>query len=237
MCGRFTLTTPDLQSLAAGLDLPPEAFAEASFEPRYNIAPTDQHLIVRIENEDFRALNAKWGLVNVWAKDAKGAARQINARVETAHSRNAFKDAFRKRRCVVPADGYYEWTGPKEVRQPHWFHREDRKPFLMAGLYESWSPEPGQPQRTFTIITTDSNETVAPIHDRMPVVLPDERLEAWLTRDEDDIDKLRELLVPAPNDLLVPLAVSPRANSVKNDDPSVLESAEIAEQPALFDEG
>ena len=258
MCGRFTLAIEDQEQLAKLLGADADAFLQHQYRARYNIAPTDEHWIVRVKREQRELLPAKWGLVNHWSKDAKKAARQINARAESIDTRSAFRDAFKERRCVVPADGYYEWTGAKDNRQPHWFHRPDRGVFLMAGLYESWFPpgselstsdpnnpgselstsDPNNPQselstsdpnsnedrrqRTFTIITTDANALSAPIHDRMPVILPGEdAIDAWLFG-EDDPDRLKSLLAPAPDDLLVVSRVSQRANSVKNDDPDLL---------------
>jgi putative SOS response-associated peptidase YedK len=222
MCGRFTLARRDPQQLA--LELGVSADALAGYRPRYNIAPTDQHLIVRAKYEERELLPAMWGLVNSWAKDKKRAAQQINARAETLASRSGFKDAFRKRRCVVPADGFFEWVGTKNARQPIWFHRPDGGLLLFAGLYESWQPKPGEWERTFTIVTTDANDVVGRVHDRMPVILSDEEADAWMLPSED-VKKLEQLLIPAPERLLIATAVSPRANSVKNDDPGVLEEA------------
>ena len=220
MCGRFTLTEQDPAQLA--LELGVEVKVLAGYRPRYNIAPTDPHWIVRVKYEDRELLPAKWGLVNSWAKDAKRAASQINARSETLESRPAFKTAFAERRCVVPADGFFEWTGPKTVRQPLWFHRPDGGLLLFAGLYEYWQPTPGQWERTFTIITTDANKLMEPIHDRMPVILVDDAVDAWLLPRQGVTD-LGSLLVPASEDTLVATFVSTRASSVKNDDVGVLE--------------
>jgi putative SOS response-associated peptidase YedK len=145
----------------------------------------------------------------------------------------AFRDAFAKRRCVIPADGYYEWTGSKDDRRPVWYHREDNGLLLLAGLYESWRPTPDTRQRTFTIITTDANDVTSKVHDRMPVILAEDAIEEWLYREEKDIEKLQALLKPAPNDLLIPTMVSRRVNSVKNDDASVLEAdQQEAHKPA-----
>jgi putative SOS response-associated peptidase YedK len=224
MCGRFTLSFKEKQLLADKLGIPVEELDELDI-PRYNIAPTDKHVIVRLQREDMHASIAKWGLVNTWAKDAKRAAAQINARSESLQKTPAFRDAFAKRRCVVPADGYYEWTGTKEDRRPVWYHREDGGLILLAGLYESWHPEPDTWQRTFTIITTNANDVTSPVHDRMPVILQVDAVEEWLYREEKDLEKLQALLKPAPNDLLVPTMVSQRVNSVKNDDASLLEEA------------
>lgn len=226
MCGRFTLSFKEKQLLADKLGIPVEELDELDI-PRFNIAPTDKHVIVRLQREDHHAAIAKWGLVNTWAKDAKRAAAQINARAETLQKTPAFRDAFAKRRCVVPADGYYEWKGPKENRQPVWYHRGDGGLILFAGLYESWHPTPDTWQRTFTIITTDANEITAPVHNRMPVILADEAVDEWLYREEKDMDKVQALLKPAPNDLLTPRVVSQRVNSVRNDDASLLDEPTV----------
>jgi putative SOS response-associated peptidase YedK len=228
MCGRFTLTYRERMSLAEELGVPVHEIADAEYRARYNIAPTDRHWIVRLRYEDRQALSAKWGLINTWAKDGKRAAAQINARGDTLSKLPAFREAFQKRRCVVPADGFYEWVGAKEARQPVWFHRPDGKLILFAGLYESWQPRPGEWERTFTIVTTTPNRLIDPIHDRMPVILADERLDAWLDPRQDDTEALARLLVPAPDDLLIRTFVSARVNSVKNDDPECLEPVEVA---------
>jgi putative SOS response-associated peptidase YedK len=178
-----------------------------------------------MEREDRQLLRARWGLINRWAKDPKAGYRQINARAETLDQRPAFRDAFRKRRCIVPADGFYEWVGPKGARQPFWFHRENGELILFAGLYESWQAEPGQWQPTFTIITTVANATLAPVHDRMPVILPEEMVDEWLYPRPADAPDLSALLAPARDDLLSAVKVSPRVNSVLNDDPECLEPA------------
>jgi len=253
MCGRFTLGIENQEILAKLLGVEADAFLQQHYRPRYNIAPTDDHWLLRVKAEQRELPPAKWGLVNSWAKDAKRAARQINARAESIDTRSAFREAFKTRRCVVPADGYYEWTGAKDSRQPHWFHRPDRGLMLLAGLYESWWPDPGselstsdrnknrpdsekRPQRTFTIITTDSNALSQPIHDRMPVILPDEdAVDAWMFG-EIDPDRLKDLLRPAPDGYLAVSRVSQLANSVKNDGPELLvEQAQLSvEQPKLL---
>lgn len=223
MCGRFTLTGPEAEALAQELGVPVESLS--NYRPRYNIAPTDDHWIVQMKYEERELLPARWGLVNSWAKDRSRAARQINARSETAHQNQAFRNAFAQRRCVIPADGFFEWVGAKQARKPVWFHRPDGGLLLFAGLYESWQREPGQWERTFTILTTEANQVVADIHDRMPVILTDERIDAWLYQNRENLEELRPLLAPAPDELLIATYVSPRANSVKNDDPGILEEA------------
>ncbi len=223
MCGRFTLAKQDRVSLARELGVPLDQLPEDDYRPRYNIAPTNSHWIMRMEYEDRELLRARWGLINHWAKDAKIGYKQINARSETLEKRPAFRDAFKKRRCAVPADGFFEWTGPKEQRQPIWFHRPDGGLLLFAGLYESWQPAPDEWEPTFTIITTDANATLVPVHNRMPVILPDEVVDDWLHPRQNDLAALSGLLVPARDGVLVGTPVSLRVNSVKNDDPACLE--------------
>lgn len=244
MCGRFTLTRRDLSSLASSLEatvLNPDG---VEYRPRYNIAPTDQHWILRQKQEQRELLPAKWGLVNSWSKDAKGAFKQINARAETALTGRTFRDAFLERRCVVPADGFYEWVGPKQARRPVWFHPPHDDLLLFAGLYESWlDPQTTTWLRSFTILTTAANETVAPAHDRMPVILPPDRVDEWLfvppQNKQSHAEKLVPLLRPAGPDALIATEVSARANSVANDDPACLTpateiGAPTSEAPRLF---
>jgi len=227
MCGRFTLTTKDFNALAAQLGASVLAEDAARYRPRYNIAPTDEHWIVRTKQEQRHLLPAKWGLVNSWSTDAKSAFKQINARAETAMKRPSFRDAFVRRRCVVPADGFFEWLGTKQARRPIWFHDPHGELLLFAGLYESWrDPSTSGWQRTFTILTTAANEVVAPVHDRMPVILPTDALDDWLfvpsSNAEAHADHVAPLLRPAPAPALVAVEVSSRVNSVANDDPECL---------------
>ena len=239
MCGRFTLTRSDLSGLAGALGASFEADDAALYRPRYNIAPTDAHWIVRAKHEDRHVLPAKWGLVNSWAPDAKGAFKQINARSETAPTRPAFRDAFERRRCAVPADGFFEWAGAKDARRPIWFHPPGGELLLLAGLYESWlDPRSATKIRTFTILTTEANAIVAPVHDRMPVILPPDRVDEWLFVPAQDADeqatRVRELLRPAAEDVLVATEVSRRVNSVANDDAACLAPPAADEAPRLL---
>jgi putative SOS response-associated peptidase YedK len=221
MCGRFTITRRDGNALAGELGVAAEALA--TYKPRYNLAPMQLHFVVRLEYETRKAEIARWGLVNRWAKDSSQAARCINARAETIESRPAFRDAFRKRRCVVPADGFFEWTGAKDARRPIWLHRADRGLLLFAGLYEAWQKKPGQWETTFTIITTTANATMAPYHDRMPVIIPDTRADDWMDPLCRDAMALKPMLAPAPDGLLLATPVSPKLNSPKFDSPELLE--------------
>jgi putative SOS response-associated peptidase YedK len=222
MCGRFTITRRDGNMLAAELGVDADSFLD--YRPRYNVAPTQMHYIVRVKFENREVLPARWGLVNAWAKDASTAAKNINARAETVESRRAFREAFIKRRCVVPADGFFEWTGPKTARQPTWFHREDNQLILFAGLYETWRPKPNQWETTFTILTTDANALTRQYHDRMPVILAERDADDWMDPRAPDPLALKKLLVPAPADLLIATPVSPDVNDVDNDSPDLLKT-------------
>ncbi|MXY79777.1 MAG: SOS response-associated peptidase [Chloroflexi bacterium] len=238
MCARFTLTA-GVAEIAAALGVDPAAIDAAGHRPRYNVAPTQPHFIVRERREERQALPARWGLVNSWATDAKRAGAQINARAEDVPRRRAYRAAWEQgRRCLVPADGFFEWTGPKSARQPVWFHRPEGGLILLAGLYESWrAGDDDEWRRTFTILTTRANGAVAPIHDRMPVILSPDDAAEWVYPGNAP-DAVSGLLRPAPESLLVGEAVSRRVNSVRNDDPACLAlepEAELAtHQGALF---
>jgi putative SOS response-associated peptidase YedK len=230
MCGRFTLTRRDGREIAELLGVDPREFV--GHLPRYNVAPTQHHYIVTTEYENRKIGLAKWGLVNSWAKDASRAAQCINAKAETIDTRATFKEAFIRRRCVIPADGFYEWTGPKNQRMPMWIHPRAGGLLLFAGLYESWFPQKGKPEITFTIVTCDANETLAPIHDRMPVILGDRDADDWMNPKEGDPPALKRLLEPAAPGLLNVTPASALANSAQNEGPELL--ARPPEQARLF---
>jgi putative SOS response-associated peptidase YedK len=220
MCGRFTLTRRDRRELAALLGVDEKDLRD--YQPHYNIAPLQDHLVIRSKYERRELLPARWGLVNSWAANTSSAASCINAKAETIETRPSFKDAFAKRRCLVPADGFYEWRGRKDNREPLWIHSADDGLLWLAGLYESWQPKPGHWQRTFTIITTRANRLIEPIHDRMPVIFNERAAEDWMNPGERDPLRLKSLLVPAPDDNLVLSPASSLVNNVKNDGPELL---------------
>jgi len=226
MCGRFLLTSPiealrRMFGVEAGLNL----------QARYNIAPTQETPVLRLAGAGGRELvMLRWGLVPSWAKDATIGAKLINARADTVASKPSFRAAFRQRRCLVPADGFYEWKPmqPGKPKQPYLIARADRRPFAFAGLWEHWQSGP-QTLETFTLVTTDANATLAPIHHRMPVILAEADYAAWL----DPANKGAEaLLKPAPDDLLAAVAISTRVNAVRNDDPSLIEPFSADAAPA-----
>jgi len=180
MCGRFTLTWEEWRRVTEALRIEDDSDVAASYRPRFNIAPTDQHFIVTAEFERRRVQRARWGLVNRRATDSRRASQCINAKAETLEQRATFREAFQQRRCVVPADGFYEWTGPKNKRQPLWIHPPSGGLMLFAGLYESWYRAPNQPEVTFTIVTCAANAVIGGIHDRMPVILDERMAEDWI---------------------------------------------------------
>src|SRR5262249_39592446 len=170
----------------------------ASYRRRFNIAPTDPHFIVISEFEQRKARPAHWGLVNRWARDNSRASQCINAKAETLEQRASFREAVQQRRCVIPADGYYEWRGPKNRRQPQWIHDPEGGLLLFAGLYEAWYPARNFAEVTFTIVTCAANATIASIHDRMPVILDERAAADWMNPYEKEPLSLKRLLVPAP---------------------------------------
>jgi putative SOS response-associated peptidase YedK len=212
MCGRFALTAPaSTITEIFEIDILPDVL------PRYNIAPT-QKVAVIVQEEGERKLDQyRWGLVPFWAKDPKIGARMINARGETVSSKPAFRAAFKRRRVLIPATGFYEWTRlDKKTKLPHLISMADGRPFAMAGLWERWKDAEGNEMRSTAIITTGPNELMEPIHNRMPVILPPSAWDAWLDPSNDDKETLSELLVPAPSDAMKTRRVSRTVNNVRN---------------------
>ncbi len=225
MCGRITLTTDkdDLQSRFGYID--PE---KTLFRPRYNVAPTQTHPIVTVK-EGQRVLNImRWGLVPFWAKDAKIGYNMINAKAETVATKPSFRTPFKKKRCLVLADGFYEWSRPdKKTKIPYRFVLKSREPFAFAGLWESWTdPKTGEELLTFTIITTGANKLMEPIHDRMPVILHEKDESMWLDSKLIDTSEIQSLLIPYPSTEMEAYKVSQFVNSAKNDKPECINPVE-----------
>ena len=232
MCGRFTLTVSHLAEVAeaVGAWLSPDLAAE--YRPRFNVAPTQRHPIVRADAGRRELVPAHWGLVPAFAKDRSIGHRLINARGESVAEKPAFRAAYRSRRCVVPADGFSEWTGPKGARQPVWFHAPDRSLLWLAGLFAMWTDRAtGEVLTTFTIVTTAANEVVAKVHARMPAVLGTVDVSEWLEAADP-----KALLVPAPVARLVASPASCRLNSPREDDADLLapDDPRARGQRALF---
>lgn len=216
VCGRFTLSAPS-DELAAIFELEGEIAAS----PRYNIAPTQQVLAVRVPqaNAPRQPCLLRWGLVPAWARDLEMSARLINARAETVFEKPSFRDAFKQRRCLVLADGFYEWQKAGKRKQPYYFQMSNKRPFALAGLWERW--EKGDaPVESCTLITTAANATVRPVHDRMPVILEPGDYDAWLDPSNRDVEVVRALLRAYPADAMRAAPVGLGVNNPKKDDPS-----------------
>jgi putative SOS response-associated peptidase YedK len=193
---------------------------------RFNIAPTQDAAVVRRTESGAREMAMlRWGLVPFWAKDLTIGTRMINARSETVQEKPSFRNAFKHRRCVVPATGFFEWKGEPGHKQPYAITAVDQPVFAFAGLWESWKPKEGETVQTFTILTTDSNEQIAAIHDRMPVILPADRVDAWL--DAPPADAL-SLLRPYAGPMRI-RAVGKLVGNPRNDVPEVLADAPASE--------
>jgi putative SOS response-associated peptidase YedK len=217
MCGRFVSASPPDQ-IARYFDAVDDG--AHALEPNYNVAPTQDVYAVLVDGGVRRLEALHWGLVPFWAKSPSAGNRMINARAESVATKNAYRSAFRKRRCIIPADGFYEWKvvpGQKQ-KQPFFIHRPDDEPMAFAGLWEVWRnpATPGEELHSCTVITGEANEKMATVHDRMPVMLPPSAWETWLDPAVDDLDLLGKFLVPAPPDLIELRPVSTEVNNVRN---------------------
>ncbi|ASS76483.1 hypothetical protein CIG75_16970 [Tumebacillus algifaecis] len=220
MCGRFTLTiTPD--QLALRFDVPEPTY---DYRPRYNIAPGQNITAVIQSAGQNRIGQLKWGLVPPWAKDEKIGYKMINAKSETVREKPAFKSAFLRKRCLIPADSFYEWQTTQGGKQPMRILLKNHDLFAFAGLYESWTAPDGNRLHTCTILTTKPNSLVAPIHDRMPVILRREDEALWLDRDKHDAELLHSLLIPFPEDEMYAYPVDKLVGNVRNEVPACIES-------------
>lgn len=207
------------------------------WNPRYNIAPTQPVPVIRQHpKEPVRQISTmRWGLIPSWAKDTSGAARMINARSETAHSLPAFRDAMKQRRCLVPADGFYEWQRRGSAKQPFCFEVANGGLFAFAGLWERWRDPSGQWIKTCSILTTTPNAVTTAIHDRMPVILQPDSYDLWLDPGMTNVQVVSELLKPYDARSMRSYPISSRVNHVGNDDEECSRPAEIAEaQNRLF---
>jgi len=232
MCGRARLSS-DVSEIRLVFRIPPER-PSPNFAASWNVAPTDPLPIVRFDAKaGIRSLDVmRWGLVPYWAKDLKVGFANINAKAEGIETKPAFRDAFARRRCLVPVDNFYEWQklGPKE-RQPYAIALADRGIMALAGLWENWRSPDGEWVRSFAIVTTTANELCAPIHDRMPVILPSAVWPVWLGEEPAEPDRLKSLLVPCPAADLTCWRVGPRVGNVKNNDPELIEPLAAAGAP------
>jgi len=224
MCGRYTLAKKEkLKELLQGrFQIDFDEFSHIRLVPRFNVAPTQQVPVVLQEDGRRKLTPARWGLVPFWAKP--GSKPLINARAETVATNGAFRDAFKSRRCLVPADGFYEWATTPMGKVPHHFTLKDDGLFAFAGIWEPMTTTDGAKVPTLSLITTTPNEMVATVHNRMPVILTPEREAAWLDGSTPP-ETLTSFLTPYPADRMKERAVSTRLNSAKVDSPDLLEPA------------
>jgi putative SOS response-associated peptidase YedK len=226
MCGRFSLRARAAAMLAEYFDIIDAPLLEA----RYNIAPSQPVPVVRLTSgppDPKRELVLmRWGLIPSWAKDAKIGNRMINARAETLVEKPVFRGALQRRRCLIAADGFYEWQGTSKSKQPYFIRFRDDRPFAFAGLWDNWEGSNHSVVESCTIITTEANELVRPIHDRMPVILPPETYKKWLDPGFQRIDELTSLLVPFVSDEMEAYCVSTIVGSPAHNDPRCVEPME-----------
>ena len=218
MCGRFAdyYTRHEISELyRIAFDLMPAS----NYAPRFNIAPTQNSFVVRLNREGQRELaDLRWGLVPFWAKDLKLGSKMINCQSETADMKPVFREAFSKRRCVVVANGFFEWP---EKDKPRFITLKDAAPFAFAGLWESWGPKDSSTE-TFTILTTTPNEFMAEVHHRMPVMLAPDSWSSWLGETEVPVETLKGLCKPFPSERMTSWPVTPKVGNVKNDGPELV---------------
>ena len=220
MCGRFTLFEPK-ESLAGifGVSAAPLP------GPRYNIAPSQPVAVVRLSRppgEGRELAMLRWGLVPSWAKDPSIGSRMINASAETVPEKPAFRSAWKSRRCLVPANGFYEWQRRNGRKQPWYIRMRDGGPFAIAGLWERWEPPSGDPLESCTLITTEPNELLAPIHARMPAIVAPEDFDLWLAAPPGEGERLRSLLRPYPAGAMAAEQVGLSVNNPSNDSPELI---------------
>lgn len=221
MCGRFTNKAEEHE---IEKEFKVGKLNNVSFAPRYNIAPSQMIDAVLEANAERILTELKWGLIPAWAKDDSIASKLINARAETLAEKPSFKNAFKARRCIIPASGFYEWSKKGAgAKQPFYFYLRDKQVFGFAGLYEEWTDkETGEIVESCTIITTEANEILEPVHDRMPVILKAENYDRWLDAKEKNTDALQKLLVPYPASEMASHAVGKAVNSPAYDSPELI---------------
>jgi len=220
MCGRFTLraSASVIAEHFSIFELPP-------FSPRFNIAPSQPVAVVRLASPPSgrELVWLHWGLIPSWAKDPAIGNRMINARAETAAEKPAYRAAMRRRRCLLPADGFYEWQKAGRAKQPHFIRMKDDRPFAFAGLWETWEGPDNSYIESCTVLTTEPNDVVRPIHDRMPVILDPKNYEQWLDTTTEDPTGLLPLLRPYPSEQMRADPVNTLVNSPANDEPGCIE--------------
>jgi putative SOS response-associated peptidase YedK len=218
MCGRYTVTsTPEAIRALFGYSEQP------NFPPRYNVAPTQPIAVVRLIDGKRQFALMRWGLLPSWVKDPKNFTLLINARGESLTEKPAFRAAMKRRRCLIPADGFYEWKATGARKQPHYVRAKSHGPLAFAGLWESWTGPNGEELETAAIVTTRANETLKSLHERMPVIVPPDAFDVWLDCANVDAETASALIAPAPEGLLEAYEVSTAVNRTANDNPKLVE--------------
>ncbi len=231
MCGRYTLTcTPDVVAEEFRLEASPD------FQPRYNVAPSQLVVCVRLQFRTWQreAVTFRWGLIPAWAKDPAIGTRLINARAETVTEKPSFQKPFRERRCLVLADGYYEWKRTSTGTQPYYIRLKNKRLFAFAGLWDRWKGEDGKSLESCAILTTKANERLATIHDRMPVILPPVAYEPWLDPGQEDPTRLVPFLTTCPANAMIATPVNRWVNDPRVDDVRCLEASR--QEPSILPE-
>jgi putative SOS response-associated peptidase YedK len=235
MCGRFTLiTTPEMLARQFGLDADEGALSSLSLHPRFNIAPSQPALVLRARAGApgrpgvLEPVLMQWGLVPSWSQDAKGGARMINARADSVAGRPAYRSAIKRRRCLVPASGFYEWQKQGKGKQPHYIRVRGGGLFAFAGLWELWTGGGESALETFTVITTDANALVAPLHERMPAILKPESYKLWTDPTVQSAERLTPLLAPYDAEAMESWPVGPHVNAAVHDVPECIRPLEDA---------
>lgn len=226
MCGRYAITSA------------PEAIRQLfryseqpNFPPRYNVAPTQPIPVVRLVNGVRQFALVRWGLLPSWVKDPKAFTLVINARGESVLDKPAFRNAMKYRRCLIPADGFYEWQAGGRHKQPYYIRAKSGQPFGFAGLWETWCGPNGEEVDTVAIVTTRANRTLGDIHERMPVIVPPEAFDLWLNCKDVDAETAAAIITPAPDDLLEAYPISTAVNRVANDNAELIEPLAAGSAP------
>ena len=224
MCGRYSLTT-DIRYLEKRFNFD---WTESGYGPRFNIAPTQPVITITSDGSSNQGQNMKWGLVPYWSKTQRMASHMINARAETLEQRNSFRQLLTRRRCLILADGFYEWARENNMKVPMRIALKSGEPFGFAGLWDIWSSSDGEQVKSCTIITTEANKFIDPLHNRMPVIVPSKFEKIWLSIVDQDIETIKGLLIPFESVKMEAYEVSTLVNSPANNFSEIIKKVNIS---------
>ncbi len=222
MCGRYNLVT-DADAIIDFFEVAKSSLSSQALKPRYNIAPSQEVAAVRLSSDGRELVMLHWGLIPSWSKESKIKYSTINARADTVDTKPAYRSAFKRQRCIIPCTGFYEWKVTESGKQPYYIGFEGLKLFGLAGLWDRWQGEGEQSIESCTIIVTDANSVILPVHDRMPVILGEQYFDQWLDADNKDIAALKSLLIPHDPKNMTIFAINKRVNNPSDDDPKCME--------------